>query len=260
MRLNLDTSEVVQYADKLEQMSKRALPRAVKETLSKAALDVKKRTMPKTSKQEFTIRRSNFFKANSTVEFAKMGKISSMKAVVGFFEGKLGGGDNNFAVRDLEQQEYGGKIGGRKFIPLDSARIGKNRSRNVKRSIESVKEIDNVFKASRKTFSGARIKSKKQRWIRAAIAAKKKHGNAAYVLGNVKNGRQTLSKIDQISTNRTTRKIEIKRTAVYSYKKGGIKPVKGRGFMKRASYESSLNMNDIFINEARKQIEYLKNR
>jgi len=259
MQLNLDTSKVVQYADKLEQMSKRALPRAVKETLSKAALDVKKRTMPKSAEREFTIRRKNFFIANSTVDFAKMGRIQDMKATVGFFEGKLSG-DKNFAVKDLEQQEYGGKIGGRKFIPLDSARVGKNRDRNVKRSIESVKDIDNVFKASRKTYSGARIKSKKQRWIRAAIAAKKKHGNAAYVLGNVKSGRQTLSKIDQVSTNRTTRRIEIKRTAVYSYKKGGIKPVKGRGFMKRASYESSLNINEIFITEARKQIEYLRNR
>jgi hypothetical protein len=34
-----------------------------------------------------------------------------------------------------------------------------------------------------------------------------------------------------------------------------MKPVKGKGFMKRASHESQLNMNEIYITEARKQVD-----
>lgn len=259
MQLNIDTSKVVQFADRLEGLSKTALPRVVKETLSKAALDVKQRTMPKTSNREFTNRKKNFFEANSSVEFAKMGRIDNIRATVGFIEVKLKGNDN-FAVKDLEQQEKGGKIEGRKFIPLDSARIGKSRDRLVKGAIPTPKELKGkIIFASRKTSSGVRIRSKKQRFIRAAFAAKNKYGDNAYVMGNVKSGRQTLSKIDEISSNIRSRSITIKRTAVYSYKKGGIKPVKGTGFMKRASYESALNINEIFINEARKRLErYLR--
>lgn len=259
MQLNIDTSKVVQFADKLESMSKTALPRVVKETLSKTALHVKQKTMPKSADREFVNRKKNFFIANSSVEFARMGRIKDIKSTVGFIEGKLKG-DNNFAVKDLEQQEYGGKIKGRKFIPMDSARSGGNRARLVKRAIPSVKELNGkVINASRKTQSGVRIKSKKQRFIRAAFAAKKLHGNNAFVLGNVKQGRQTLSRIDEISTDIKSRKLKIKRTAVYSYKKSGTKPVTSTGFMRRASHESGLNINDIFIEEATKQLErYLK--
>lgn len=255
MRLNVDNSKVVQFADRLESLSKTGLQRVVKETLSKSALHVKQKTMPKSTERAFTIRKKNFFKANSRVEFAKLGRIDSMKATVGFIEGKLKG-DNNFAVRDLEQQEFGGRIKGRKFIPLDSARTGKNRDKPVKRAVPKVKELKSFGVVAANDRRRLRGSSKKQKWIRAAFRA----GQGGFVLGLKKQGRQTLSRIDQISSNRATGKLEIKRTAVYSYKKGGIKPVKSRGFMRRAVHETGLNMDDIFINEARKQIEYLMYR
>lgn len=259
MVLNLDTSKVVVFADKLESMSKRALPRAVKETLSKAALDVKQRTMPISAEKSFTVRRKNFFKANSSVQFAKMGSIDSMRATVGFIETKLKGGDN-YAVKDLEQQEYGGRIKGRKFIPMDTARVGKSRDKLVKRSVpklSELKDIGIVWAGDRKNRgSRKRAKTKKQRWVRAAFRA----GVGGFVAGNMRKGRITIRQIKQISTNIKTRKLDIKSVPVYSFKKGGIKPVKSRGFMRRASLDTGTIMDDIFINEARKQIEYLINR
>ena len=259
MQLNLDASRVVQFVDTLERMKKSALPRAVKETLSKTALDVKQRSMPKSAQKAFTIRRSNFFKANSSVDFAKGSNIATMKSTVGFIEGKLQG-DKNFAVKDLEQQEYGGRIKGRKFIPMDTARVGKSREKSVKRSVPKLKELKSlgiIWANDRVQGGRRRAKTKKQRWVRAAFRA----GVGGFVAGNMKQGRVTVRRIDSISSSISTRQLQIKSTPVYSYKKGGIRPVKSRGFMRRATMDSgSTVMNDIFINEARKQIEYLMNR
>ena len=252
------TDEAKNYATKLKMISKTALPNAVRETLNKTALNVKQKTMPKESGRVFTNRQKNFFKANSSVDFAKKGRIDSMRSMIGFTENKLKGGDN-FAVKDLEQQEYGGKIGGRKFIPLDSARSGGSRGKLVKRAIPKVSEMKGfgiVWAGASRGRGKSRIKSKKQRWIRAAFRA----GVGGFVMGNLKAGRQTLSRIDSISSNRKSGKLEIKRTAVYSYKRGGIKPVKSRGFMRRASMEAGLNMNDVFINEARARIQKMMNQ
>ena len=259
MQLNIDSSKSVVFADKLERMSKRALPRAVKETLSKAALHTKQETMPKSTEKEFTIRRKNFFKANSSVEFAKMGSINSMRSTVGFIESKLVGSENH-AVKDLEQQEYGGRIKGRKFIPMDTARVGKSREKLVKRSVPKLKELKDLGVIwagdKKKNFTRKRAKTKKQRWVRAAFRA----GVGGFVAGNRKRGRVTVRRIESISSNISTRALEIKSTPVYSFKKGGIKPVKSRGFMRRASLDTGTIMDDLFINEARKQIEYLMNR
>lgn len=255
MQIDINTDAAVVFSDILERIGKSALPNAVRETLSKTALDVKQKTMPKTTEAEFTNRRKNFFKANSVVDFAKGKDINSMRSTVGFNSQKLTGG-NNFAVKDLEQQEYGGKIEGRNFIPLDPARTGNNRDRNVsvRNRMNQIKNI--VFAGSSRGVGKRRVAAKKQRWIRAAFKAKSLYGNNAFVMGNIKQGRQTLSRIDSISSSYQGRKLQIKRTPVYSFKRGGIQPIKGRGFMKRAAYESRLKMNDIYINEARKQIDH----
>lgn len=245
MQININTDAFVVYTNKLEKVGRSALPNAVRETLSAAALNVKQRTMPREASREFVARKRNFFKANSSVDFAKGKNIDSMKSTVGFLSTKLVG-QSNYAVKDLQQQEYGGKIDGRNFIPLDSARVGGSRKRSVKRGIEKIRDIKQIIRANGKG-------TKKQRWIRAAFVA----GAGGFVLGNKKGGRQTLSRIDMISSGLKSKKLEIKRTPVYSYKKGGIKPTKSTGFMRRASYESAMNMDLIYITEARKQLERL---
>lgn len=254
MILNVNSDACVGYANRLEKLRKTGLPNAIRETLSKTALDVKQRSMPKTAAKSFTNRQKSFFKAFSRVDFAKGRDITTMRSMVGFVEKGLKG-DKNFAVKDLEQQEHGGKIKGRSFISTDQARVGKSPKKMVK-LINRISKIDNIVHAhGRIKSSNLRVKSKKQRWIRAAIMAKKLHGNQAFVLGNKKQGRQTVRRIDSISTNRKTKKIEIKSTPVYSFKKNRVVSVKSTGFMKRAAIDSSTNMELTFITEARKQID-----
>jgi hypothetical protein len=256
--LNIDSDALQAYTKKLKSMHKSAFPNAVRETLSKAALNVKQQTMPKSAKKQFTQRSPNFFKANSSVDFAKGYNVNQMKSVVGFVSTKLQLGKNNYAIKDLEQQEYGGRIKRRAFIPMSRARTGNNPNKNVK-LINRLENIDfsNVIKANRRRSQGKaiKIKSKKQAFIRAAIMAKKLHGDEAYVLGNNKAGKKTLSRIDSISTDLKTKKIVIKRTPLYSFEKGRTVRVESTSFMKRASFETQSNMEAIFIKEAQKQFE-----
>lgn len=260
IQLNIDSDELQAYVKKLRGMHKSAFPNAVRETLSKAALNVKQKTMPKSAKKEFTQRSPNFFKANSSVDFAKGYNVGQMKAVVGFVSTKLKLGSKNFAIKDLEKQEYGGSIGGRSLIPMSRARTGNNPKKNVKKT-NRLSEIDfsKVVKSNR-IASKLGGKNKKQAFIRAAIMAKKLYGAESYVLGNAKNGKKTLSRIDSISTNLQTKKLEIKRTPLYTYAKGRVVKVESTHFMKRASFETQSNMNAIFIQEAQKQFERNNNR
>jgi hypothetical protein len=256
--LNINSSELSSHVERLRKMHRSALPNAIRETLSKAALNVKQNTMPRSAKKAFTHRAPNFFKANSSVEFAKGYNVNQMKSVVGFVSTKLKLGKNNYAVKDLEQQENAGKIRGRRYMPISTARAGNSRDKLVKRA-NRLSEID--LKTVILTHTNRISKrSKKQAWIRAAFAAKKEYGDEAYVLGNKKNGKRTLSRINSISSNIQTRKLEIDRTPLYSYKREGIEPVKGRNFMKRASYETQSQMSAMFIKEAQKQFERNANR
>lgn len=247
---SISTTASKEFAMKLQKMKRSAFPNAVRETLSKSALNVKQKTMPATAKKAFTERQKNFFKANSKVDFAKGYDIKTMQSTVGFISEKLKG-SNNYSVKDLEQQEHGGTIKNKSFMPLDDARKGKSRSSLVvqKNRLQKIKRIVKT-----------RIKpgvNKRQAFIKAAIVAKKLYGNDAYVLGNPNSkGNRTLSRIDKVSI--VGRKAIIKRTALYSYQKGNTVNPKSTGFMERASMETQSDMNLIFIQEAQKQIDRIK--
>jgi hypothetical protein len=244
--LTIDTYEAKYFAGKLRTMKRSAFPSAIRETLSKSALHVKQKTMPKAAQDAFVNRSKNFFKYNSTVDFAKGYDINTMQSTVGFIENRLKG-QNNYSVKDLEQQEQGGTITNRSLLALDSARTGKSRNRLVmqKNRVSSIRRIVKV-----KSGNG------KMGWMKAAYMSKKLYGDNAYVLGaeNAK-GFRTLSRIDSVT--RIGRNTVIKRTALYSVDKGHNVRVNKTGFMRRASFESQSIMDKIFVIEAHKQIKRL---
>ena len=53
MVLHVDSSAIAAHAARLERQSKSALPVVVRQTLNKAAYDVKQRTMPRETNKEF---------------------------------------------------------------------------------------------------------------------------------------------------------------------------------------------------------------
>ena len=127
IEFDVNMDEVVVFSNKLEQLNKTAFPNAVRTALNSAAFYVKQETLLPIAKQVFTERQPNFFRANSRVKMAQLGPVNSMESKIGMVD--LSG--DNFAVRDLEQQEHGGKIGGKSLIPLDPARTSKRYQKKV---------------------------------------------------------------------------------------------------------------------------------
>lgn len=241
MQLNINSHEVVKFTNTLEKLHKSALPVAIRGALNKTAFNVKQNTMPNQAEKTFVNRQKNFFKANSRVEMAKGFDIKQMEAVVGFTEGGLKG-DNNYAVKDLEQQERGGTIKGRSFIPTDVARGGDN-SRPV-RPGNRLAGINRIINSNKGTGT------RKQKFVKAAQLA----GQGGYVIGN--NERKILWRIDSITKRRG--RIKIRKTPIYSFEDDREITVKGTGFMRSASLQSVNNIDEFYIAEAERQIAKLR--
>jgi len=236
MELNINCDAAVIFADKLERIGKSALPNAIRETLSATALHVKQKSMPGIAGKTFTQRNKTFFKANSVVDFAKGKDIHTVRSAVGFNSSKLKGG-SNFAVKNLDQQERGGKIGGKSFIPLSTARVSNSYGNNVKANAR-ISRIKNIVKArNQKGESGA------QRFIQAAAKA----GKGGYVLGATKKGENILWKVNDTKGK--------KLTPLYDYSKNRKVKVNKTQFLERSARISQRQMNRIFVANAKKQID-----
>lgn len=252
MEINIDLSRFEDHARKLKKLHRSAFPTAVRNTLTYGAKNTKTKTLLETTKNAFVNRSPNFFKANSKYIEARGWNIDHMRAVVGMYNNKLEDKEDNYSVENLEQQEHGGTIKSRSFIPMRKARTS-NSSAKVTRNkfrMNDVLDESKVFSTTKSTG-----KTDKQKFVRTAIYAFNKNDADAYVLGNVWKGNRTLSKIDSISYNKRMRRIEIKRTPLYTYRKNRKVAVAGKNFMKRAAFESSLDLNRVFKREAEKQFK-----
>lgn len=242
MILNINTDAAVIFTNKLEKLHKSALPVAIRTSLNKAAFDVKQITMPQTAARTFEKRSPNFFKANSRVEMANGWNINTMKAAVGFTGQGLRGG-NNFAVKDLEQQESGGVIRGKSFIPLNPARSGSNQGKMV-RPMNRLSGLNKIAVAAK-----APGKNDKQKFIKSVFHA----GKGGLVLSK-KGGKEILWRVN--SLNKTDGG-QFKLTPLYSHRVNRSVSVQGTGFMSSASLESGSKIERFYFEEATKQIERL---
>ncbi len=255
MNIQVDISNFQHFANRLRSLSRTAFPVAIRKTINDAAFNTKLNTIPKKANNTFKKRQPNFFKANSKVISASGLNVGSMKATVGFFSNNLKG-NNNAAVKDLEEQEHGGMINRKTFIPEEGARSGAGGLVKPNRRLGKLPSLTGrvAVSSSRGLIGGKMkvIKSKKQRFIRAAFMAKKRFGG--FVLGNKNsNGSRTLSIISSISSSGGH--VNIKRSPLYNVNKGRAVKVSATNFMKRASYESGLEMGNMFIKNAQLQIK-----
>jgi hypothetical protein len=239
MQLNINSKAVVKFTNTLEKLHRSALPSAIGGALNDAAFDVKTNTMPKHARNEFEERQPNFFKANSRFEKATGFDVNSMKATVGFIEGGLKGG-NNFAVRDLEQQEEGGTITHKAFIPMKGAR---RNNRGVVRSNARIEQLKNIIKVE-----GASAKNAKEKFVKSMIFA----GKGGFVLS-----KGILWKINSVKRLGNGNHV-FNKTALYSVQSKRSVKVQGRHFMRDASLESANRMESFFINQAKRQFQKFK--
>jgi len=238
MEIKVDIHELDNYAHKMQELSKSILPKTILETINKTALLMKKDTLIKSSNEAFINRDKNFFKSNSRVDFAKGWEIESMVATVGFVDNK------SQAVEDLEQQEHGGTIGGRKYIPIVNARTSKNANKKVAaRNRLNKIGIRNIVNA--KNASG---KSDKQKFLKSVLHA----GVGGFVQSEYK-GVKMVWLVNSLSF---TKGGKFKLTPIYivnDSKKVRISKV--THFAEKAGIEASKHTNEIFKKEAEARIK-----
>lgn len=250
----LDISEYKEFQKKLEQLHLYAYPSVVRATLTSAAFTAKTKTVDREAKKQFTRRESNFFRANSTFIKASGNDISRMKSTVGMFENKLSNKSTNYAVKDLEQQEDGGNIGGRSFIPMKQARAGGRYNGKIKTKyrLKSIKRNKFI------SVNDSDGRSKKQQFVRASIVAVTK--GDGYVLGHkTSSGGRTLFKIDFIRTSINKRRFQMKFTPIYNVKKNRKVKVDSTNFMEKSAIRASKIMPQTFKKESERQFKkYLR--
>ena len=242
MRLNINSSAVVGFTNKLEKLHRSALPSAVRGALNKCAYDVKTVTMPEKAASSFIKREPNFFKANSKFLYATGFNVNTMISTVGFVSTNLKGA-NNYSVKDLEQQENGGVIDKRAFVPLEGARKGNNMNTSVKANLR-LRKIRNIVNPR-----NAKAKNAKEAFVKSVVFA----GKGGFVLGDM-NGKQVLWRINSLNKTDTG---HFKLTAMYSYHEGRKIKVRGTLFMRNASMLTAKKMSKFYIDEAQRQIHKL---
>jgi hypothetical protein len=267
MRIRVDTSAFFEMNKVFTKIEKSAFPLAVRQTLSDAAFYTKKQTLLKVSNETFTIRQRNFFKANSRAEPAQGFDIDRMVATVGMWDQKLTkiNGRHNYAVDELEQQEVGGDIDHKTFIPMTKARKGGKGVVREKFRYSDIGSAKDIIRAQKGSLTGrgraGGHASKKQQFIRAAIMAQKMGKSVFMGNKNPSKGSRTLFFINRLSifSNIKTRKrkLDIKVTPIYNVKKGRAIKVKKTDFMKRAALDASLQIDNFFMKNAHKQIDRL---
>jgi hypothetical protein len=241
--ININTDAMVVMTAKLESVGKNALPNAVRGTLNSLAFDVKKRTLPKSAKDTFETRQKTFIKAFSRVNVAKGNDMDSMRSEVGFFDR---GAKSKQAVEDLEKQEHGGRIAGRSFIPLETARTGKSRSRMVAAK-NRLGRIGRVVDSSKATG-----KNRQERFFKSAIFA----GVGGAVVGNFEpNIVYRITAIDNIKG-----KLRIRKTPLYTYDKGRTVKVTATKFSEQAANETVRSTPTIWVKEGNRIIQQFKSR
>lgn len=244
MQFNINMDGAVVFTNKLEKLHKSALPNAIRTALNSTAFDVKKNTMPKNANKAFINRSKNFFKANSRVEMASGFKISAMKSMVGFISSGLSG-ENNNAVKDLEQQESGGTIQKKSFIPIKSARTGSSNTKQV-RPINRLRTIKGIVNSAHTPG-----KNPRQKFIHAVSKA----GVGGTVLSEY-NGKTILWRVNSLKRSANGK---LKLTALYSFKAKRSVKVDSTQFMEKSSLESNRLMGYHYADAAKKQIQRLIN-
>jgi len=270
LNVKFDTRKFNELNKEFDKISRTAFPLAVRKTLSDAAFYTKKKTLLDVSQSVFTIRQKNFFKANSKAESAKGMTVNQMYSVVGMYDNKLKpiNGRKNYAVSELEEQETGGVIDHKTFIPMKQARKG---GRGIVKEMYRYSDIPNLKRII--TAKQGRLKrskkgghySKKQAFIRAAIMAKKT-GSKFFIGNKTSKGTRTLFYLNNLNISKgsytfpgqkthSNSKIDLKVTPIYNVKGGRSVSVKRTNFMRRASHDASLKIDGFFMENARVQFE-----
>jgi hypothetical protein len=249
--LDVNAQGLIEYTQKLDKMKRSSLPNAVRNTLNTMAFDTKKKTLLQEAKKSFVQRNPSFFRRFSRVEMAKGFNINLMRSTVGMVDRAFGRSSEQ-AGRDMTQQQVGGRIGGRTFVPLDTARTSKSHRKNVRRA----NRLDNLNIVLDTLES--RASDPKQRFVQSAIHAVERFGTGAVIKHRRDDGKTFLYKIERGGSDLRTRQFNIKITPLYSIKSGRSVSVRAQPFTFRASVRTAKNVARIYKEKAERELRKLK--
>lgn len=239
---DVNNDAAIELTAKLERLSRSAFPSAVRNTLNNAAFETKK-NVPKVAANKFVTRQKSFFRKMSLVDKAKGFEVESMVATTG-----INKSINPALAKNLESQEVGGTIRGRKLIPHDHSRTSKNNARKVssRNHINKIKahNASKAFRAHRGTRGSKFV---------AAVMSTAKAGKRHMMLKSGSTG--MVYEVNAISQNRRTRKVNFKIKKLYNVRNTKTHRVSAKGFMKKSAETASKNMNKNFKNNAEFQFK-----
>lgn len=249
--IQIDSNACVQAAYKLTQVNRSAYPYTCRQTLNKAAMDVKQ-DVSDNNKNPFIHRNLTFFKASSRVEFAKGYDVNTMRSIVGFTPNPKRKTKNDYSVKDLEQQEDGGMIGSKTFIPLKRARVSGSPTKQIQGRFRLNTLYGEKGKGIVDADNNKKGKNDAQRLILSAIHA----GVGKAVIGTMKSGKQIMFYIN--SYKRVDGNTKVNWTDIYSVKHNRkVEPLKGahHHFMRDESLCAAQDMQSAFNTFARQNIQ-----
>lgn len=244
MKLDVNKYNLIQYTDKLEKLSSKALPYAVRNTLNSVAFDMKKETLHKSVKRNFKgLKAPQFFKRYSGVKKASGTNINSMKSIVGLLD--MGNPAARKAIENMDKQEIGGVIDDG-FAYLKGSRNGNALNRFVKKSnyYDKSKVISGRSKIGRNKGT---VKSK---FVARAYRANKE--NKPLFINSMKGN--FLARVS--SFKKTKKGIRIK--LILLMKERDRTLIKPTHFTEEAGKDSQKKMDKIYIKEIENQIKRLK--
>jgi hypothetical protein len=239
---DVNNDAVIQLSANLERMHKSAFPSAIRNTLNNAAFETKK-NVPLIAAGKFITRQKSFFKKFTTVDKAGGWDVNKMVATVG-----IDSRQNREVAENLESQEFGGMVRGKKLIPHDDSRVSKSQSKRVssRNHLNKVKVHDatRAFKAHRGTRGSKFV---------AAVMSTAKSGKKHMMLKTGNKG--MVYEVTSISRNIKTKKLKFKVKKLYSVRNTKTHSVKATGFMKKSANLASKEMNRFFKENAEFQFK-----
>lgn len=248
--IDVNTTELIKFSKKLDKMSRRALPLAVKRTLNSVAFETKKKTLPQEARKSFPDQRSpSFYKRFSRAQMVKGNKINTMESKAGMFDD--GRAKSDQAVQDQTQQQLGGVIKGRTLIPMDQARVGGKHSRNVKKK-NRISNLNIVLDT--KDSDGA---TPQKRLIQTAIQAVKKFGPGS-VIKHKGTKREIIYRVER-GREIKTREFNLKLIPLYTVQDGRtVRITKPKPFTLIAGLRAQKQANKFFRTHAKKALNQIR--
>lgn len=123
MILDVNNSEVIDQVNRLERVKRRSMPYAIRFTLNDVAFDTRKWQLKK-EREQFTVRKENFFESRTNVKKATGNSVESMSSESGIFA--KNNSKKEQPVHNLALQEKGGS-GFAGSVPTKEARGGNNK-------------------------------------------------------------------------------------------------------------------------------------